>query len=104
MSSLGGIEPQGKPENFSDVGAGLRDLAVHLHRGNAEQAESLVASVAKRLQGILSSGDESGSFLQKQAQQTLFAVEEVGTLLGERDFRGALTAARDAKKEWELQP
>ena len=104
MSSPGGFAAQGKPENFSDVAAGLRDLAVHVHRGNAAQAESLVASVAKRLQGIISSSDKTGSFLQQQAQQTLFALEEVGTLLGEGDFRGALAAARDAGKEWKLQP
>jgi hypothetical protein len=88
-----------KLENPTDMIEGLRDLTVHIHRGNATQAGTIAADIAKRLQGMVGSGEEN-----KRAQQTLFAIQEVGILLGEGDMTGALTAARDAAKEWRLQP
>ena len=93
-----------KLENPTDMIEGLRDLTVHIHRGNATQAETIAADIAKRLQGMVRSGEDAGSFGTKRAQQTLFAIQEVGILLGEGDMTGALSAARDAAKEWRLQP
>jgi hypothetical protein len=80
--------------------ARIRDLVVHLHRGNAPQAESIVADVAGHLKEIILSGADPGNFEMKRAQQTMFAIDEVRMLLAQRDFDGAATAARDAAKEW----
>jgi hypothetical protein len=102
-SQASAVQQKGKPklENSSDMIEGLRDLTVHIHRGNAAQAETIVTDISKHLQGIILSGDDAVS--KQRAQQTLFAIQEVGILLGERDLSGALTAARDAAKEWRLQ-
>ena len=102
-SPAGAVQQKGKPklENSSDMIEGLRDLTVHIHRGNATQAGSIVTDISKRLQGIIGSGDDAVS--KQRAQQTLFAIQEVGILLSENDLSGALTAARDAAKEWRLQ-
>jgi len=93
-----------KPLNSSDVIASLRDLIVHLHRGNGKQAESLVTDVAAYLKEVMLSGDDPGSLDMQRAQQTMFAVDEVRTLLSQEDYEGAATAARDAAKEWKQKP
>jgi hypothetical protein len=96
-----------KPEpdllNSASVLASIRDLVVHLHRGNGPQAESLVAEVAAHLEGIMSSGQDPGSRDMQRAQQTMFAIDEARLLLAKRDFDGAATAARDAAREWRQQ-
>ena len=90
--------------NTSDITASIRDLAVNLHRGNDKQSESLVAYISGRLKDIMNSGSDPKSFPMQRAQQTMFAIDEVRLLLAERDFSGALDAARDAGKEWKPKP
>jgi hypothetical protein len=90
--------------NSSEVSASLRDLIVHLHRGNGGQAGVLVDDLAGRLNGIMLSGMDPQSFLMQRAQQTMFAIDEVRGLLSERDFNAAVDAARDAEKEWKQMP
>ena len=99
-------EPAGGPKlmNPTDLIASLRDLVVHLHRGNGKQAETLVVEVAGYLKGIMLSGEDPRSSGMHRAQQTMFAIDEVRTLLAQSDFEGAATAARDAAKEWKQQP
>jgi hypothetical protein len=96
-------EGKAKLVDSSNVVANLRDLTVHLHRGNAAEAKTIAAQAAERLQEIIVSGDEPGSFLIGRAQQTLFAIEEVRIMLAQDDVNGALAAARDAAKEWRQQ-
>jgi hypothetical protein len=86
--------------NSSDVLASIRDLVVHLHRSNSEQAESIVSDVAAYLKDVMTSGADPKSPDMLRAQQTMFAVDEVRTLLAQEDFGGAAAAARDAAKEW----
>ena len=97
---------KGKPdlENTLQVTAGIRDLIVHLHRGNGGRAESIVDDVAGRLKIIMLSGEDPKSFPMQRAQQTMFAIDEVRMLLAQRDFDGAVEAARDAGKEWKPKP
>ena len=105
MSSQPGKAGESKPKlvDFSNVVANLRDLSVHLHRGNAAEAKTIAAQAAETLQEIILAGDEPGSFVIGRAQQTLFAIEEVRILLSQDDVNGALAAARDASKEWRQQ-
>ena len=105
MSLQPGKAAEGKSKlaDTSTLVANLRDLTVHLHRGNAAAAKTIAAEAAERLQEIIVSGDEPGSFLIGRAQQTLFAIEEVRIMLAEDDVNGALAAARDAAKEWRQQ-
>ena len=91
-------------ENSSHVTTGIRDLIVHLHRGNGGQAEAIVADVTGRLKTIMLSGQDPASFPMQRAQQTMFAIDEVRTLLAQRDFGAAVDAARDAGKEWTQKP
>ena len=91
-------------ENVSLVTENIKDLIVHLHRANAGRAESIVDDVAGRLKRIMLSGMDPGSFPMQRAQQTMFAIDEVRILLAERDFNGAVDAARDAGKEWKQRP
>ena len=86
--------------NSSDVLASIRDLIVHLHRSNGPQAETIVTDVAAYLKEIMQSEADPGSPDMQRARQTMFAVDEVRTLLAQQDFGGASTAARDAAKEW----
>jgi hypothetical protein len=86
--------------NASEVMTGLRDLIVHLHRGNDKQAESIVTHVDVYLKELLHSGADAQSLDMRRAQQTSFAIDEVRALLEQRDFKGAATAAKDAAKEW----
>ena len=99
------VNKQGKGEpkrmDSSEVIANIRDLIVHLHRGNGPQAETIVEDVAAFLKTTMLSGtsDPNSSSMQR-AQQTMFALDEVRMLLEQRDFGGAAAAARDAQKEW----
>lgn len=88
----------------SEVIVKLRDLIVYLHRGNYAQAESIVTSVAGYLEAILQSGADPGTADMRRAQQTMFAIDEVRTLLAQQDLEGAAAAARDAAKEWKHKP
>jgi len=90
--------------NSSDVIASLRDLIVHLHRGNGKQAESIVPEIAGYLKEVMLSGADPESVEMQRAQQTMFAIDEVRMLLAQSDFEGAAAAARDAAKEWRSQP
>jgi hypothetical protein len=92
-----------KPLNSSDLLSSIRDLIVHLHRSNGPQAESIVTDVAAYLKEVMTSEADPQSPDMLRAQQTMFAVDEVRTLLAQRDFGGAATAARDAAKEWKPQ-
>jgi hypothetical protein len=106
LSSQPSKAGEGKPKlvDVSNVVANLRDLTVHLHRGNAAAAKTIAAQAAEQLQEIIVSGEEPGSSLIGRAQQTLFAIEEVRIMLAQDDVNGALAAARDAGKEWRQQP
>lgn len=92
-----------KPLNNSEVLANIRDLIVHLHRNNGPQAESIVTDVAAYLKEVIQSEADPQSPDMQRAQQTMFAVDEVRTLLSQGDFGGASTAARDAAKEWKAK-
>ena len=90
-------------ENVSLVTENIKDLIVHLHRANAGRAATIVDDVAGRLKEFMLSGDP-GSAPMQRAQQTMFAIDEVRILLAQRDFDGAVDAARDAGKEWKQKP
>jgi len=83
----------------ANVAANLRDLTVHLHRGNAAEAKTIAAQAAEQLQELIQAGVEP----EGRAQQTMFAIEEVRIMLSQDDVNGALAAARDAAKEWRLK-
>jgi hypothetical protein len=97
---------KGEPNllNSLDVMASIRDLIVHLHRGNGPQAESIVTSIAGYLKETILSDTDPGCLDLQRAQQTMFAIDEVRVLLTQRDFDGAEVAARDAAKEWRQKP
>jgi hypothetical protein len=86
--------------NSTGVAASMRDLIVHLHRGNGAQAETIVEDVSEFLKTTMLSGTDPESSNTQRAQQTMFALDEVRMLLEQRDFGGAAAAARDAQKEW----
>ena len=94
--------PVGDPKllNASELIANLRDLIVHLHRGNAAQSETLLTNVAAYLKQVMASGADPNSEEMLRTQQTQFAIDEVRLLLTDGDFEGAAAAARDAAKEW----
>ena len=83
----------------TDLLPSLRDLIVHLHRGNATQAETIVTRISGYLDGA--SPSAAAPELEKHVQQTKFAIDEVRILLTAGDFKGAAVAARDAVKEWQ---
>ncbi len=85
--------------NSTGVAAHMRDLIVHLHRGNGTQAGTIVEDLSEFFKTTLS-GTDPGSSNMQRAQQTMFALDEVRMLLEQRDFGGAAAAARDAQKEW----
>lgn len=95
-------EGKSKAVDLSSVVANLRDLTVHLHRGNAAEATKIAKQAAEQLQEIVS-GDEPEGVMLERAQQTLFAIEEVRIMLSQDDVNGALAAARDATKEWRVK-
>jgi hypothetical protein len=86
----------------ANVAANLRDLTVHLHRGNAAEAKTIATQAAEQLQEIIQ-GDAPEGVLVGRAQQTMFAIEEVRIMLSQDDVNGALAAARDAAKEWRVK-
>ena len=88
----------------AEVTAGIRDLIVHLHRGNSGLAETIVQNIAERLHEVLHSDEDVESFPVRRAQQTMFAIDEVRILMAEQDYNGAAEAARDAGKEWKQKP
>lgn len=93
-----------KPQTSTETLTSIRDLIVHLHRGNTTHAASIASDVAAYLKSVLQSGaDPAGSEMQR-TQQTMFAIEEVRLLLAQHDNDGALEAARDAAKEWRQAP
>ena len=93
-------ERESKMVNSVDVVASIRDLMVHLSRRNGAQAELVVVEVVACLKGIMLSGEDPASSGMQRAQQTMFAIDEVRTLLSQQDYDGAAAAARDAAKEW----
>lgn len=105
MSAQPGRSADGKSKAVdpANVAANLRDLTVHLHRGNAAAAKTIASQAAEQLQEILQAGDGPEAILAGRAQQTMFAIEEVRIMLSEDDVNGALAAARDAAKEWRVK-
>lgn len=87
----------------ASVAANLRDLTVHLHRGNATAAKTIATQAAEQLQEIIQAGAEPENTLIGRAQQTMFAIEEVRIMLSQDDVNAALAAARDAAKEWRVK-
>jgi len=86
--------------NASGVLPHLRDLIVHLHRGNAARAETIVSEVAVYLKDVMQSGGDPESFEMQRTRQTMFAIDEVKIQLAQQDYDGAAVSARDAAKEW----
>ena len=86
--------------NTAAIASNTRELIVQLSRGNADQAKTLAQSVQADLNVILSRDPDAVNNLRQQAQQTMFAIEEVLALVDQSDLRGAWEAARDAAKEW----
>jgi len=86
--------------NSTGVAAHMRDLIVHLHRGNGTQAGTIVEDLSEFFKTTMLSGTDPESSNMQRAQQTMFALDEVRMLLEQRDFGGAAAAARDAQKEW----
>jgi hypothetical protein len=105
LSVQPGKAAEGKPKAVdpANVAANLRDLTVHLHRGNATEAKTIAARAAEQLQEIIQAGVEPEGILMERAQQTMFAIEEVRIMLSQDDVNGALAAARDAAKEWRVK-
>ena len=54
-----------------------RELVVHLSRGNEDPARALAGRVQADLKAILSSDLDAASVQRRQAQQTMYAIEEV---------------------------
>ncbi len=86
----------------STIADDTRELIVQLRRGNGDPARALAGRVQADLNVILSSDLEAASTLWLQAQQTMYAIEEVLTLIEQRDLPGACQSARDASKEWRV--
>jgi hypothetical protein len=84
----------------STIANNTRELIVQLSRKNSDPARALAGSVQADLKMILTSELDGGSVLRQQAQQTMYAIEEVLALIEQSDFHGAWQAARDASKEW----
>jgi hypothetical protein len=84
----------------STIANNTRELIVHLSRGSGGPARSLAGRVQADLNNLLSSDLDATCVLRRQAQQTLYAIDEVLHLIEEKDLRGAWEAARDASKEW----
>ncbi len=97
------MKTERKVLNTSEVLSSIRDLIVHLHRGNGPQAEVIVTHVADYLKVVMQSPLDPASFDVKRAQQTNFAIDEVRMLLAQEDFPEAANAARDAAREWKQQ-
>ena len=87
--------------NSEDVIAKIRDLAVLLRRGNMERAEGIIKDVVAHLKTVMHSGADPAGLEMQRAQQTMFAMDEVQTLVSQEDFEGASKAASDAAREWQ---
>lgn len=84
----------------AEVTPTIRELIVYLTRGNRSQAESIIEDLSLFLKGVLKSKDDPETSQMQRAQQTFFAIDETRLMLAQRDFPAAITAARDAVKEW----
>ncbi len=84
----------------AEVTANIRELIVHLTRGNSSQAESILDDLSLFLKGVVKSKAHPESPEMRRAQQTFFAIDEARLMLAQRDFNAAIAAARDAVKEW----
>jgi hypothetical protein len=84
----------------SELLANIRDLAVLLHRRNEKQAETILEEITGCLDEVMQAGENGQDGGMHRAQQTMFAIEEVRTLMTEGEFHTAATAARDAAREW----
>ncbi|MEQ1884641.1 MAG: hypothetical protein ABL967_06240 [Bryobacteraceae bacterium] len=84
---------------ISTIANNTRELVVHLSRGNGDPARELAGRVRTDLNMILVSELDAASILKRQAQQAMYAIEEVLALIEQSDLRGAWEAARDASKE-----
>jgi len=82
--------------NSSEVTANIRELIVHLERGNASRSEAIVADVSVFLNGLLKSKTDPPGAAMNRAQQAIFAIDEVRP----QNFPSATAAARDARNEW----
>jgi hypothetical protein len=89
--------------NPSILVASLRDLAVLLHRRNAEAAEPVLTEIGTRLQELMVTTPDPADASFRRAQQTMFALEEVRASMNDGDFPAAVAAARDASREWTAQ-
>lgn len=85
----------------STVANNARELIVQLSRGNGDSARALAERIQADLKTVLNSDLEVTGILRRQAQQTMYAIEEVLALINQSDLRGAWQAARDASKEWQ---
>ncbi|MEQ1945804.1 MAG: hypothetical protein ABL995_01350 [Bryobacteraceae bacterium] len=85
---------------ITTIANNTRELVVHLSRGNGDPARELAGRVQTDLNTILISDLDAASALKRQAQQAMYAIEEVLALIDQSDLRGAWEAARDASKEW----
>lgn len=84
----------------STIARNINELVVQLSRRNGEPAQNLAMCVQADLNNVLTSGLDATNILRRQAQQTMYAIEEVLALIEQNDLRGAWQAARDASKEW----
>jgi hypothetical protein len=89
---------------LSEMNAHLRDLVVQLRRGNDAPAQAIVKILYGQLNSLMQSGLDPAGFAMYRAQQTMFALDEVRTLLAQHDLKGATDAARDADREWNCKP
>ena len=86
----------------SNLNTAMNDLVVNLHRNNHSKAEAILGDITGCLNDVLKSESDPTSL--HVTQQTLHAVDEVRIQMEERNFKGALEAARDAGKEWKRRP
>lgn len=86
--------------NSANLTAKIRDLAVLAHRGNVFRANPLMDEIAVCLRTLIQPDSGATDPEANCAQQALFALEEVRTLLSQSDFGAAASAARDAAREW----
>lgn len=87
--------------NPAQVSNSIRDLIVHLTKGNGKQAGVLVAEITQTLETLsLAEHAPAGDRLQL----TISAIGEAKLLMAEKDLWGAASAAREAAKEWRARP
>lgn len=86
--------------NTSTIAASSRDLIVQLSRGNSGPARTLAQNIQSELSLILAADGPEENPTKRQAQQTMFDIEDVLALIDQGNLRDALGAARDAAKVW----